>query len=630
MQVADSQAAADDLLRARVSRAGRLRVDSVSLLVAEEKQERLCEQARWDELLDEWRHQRAQPPQQRGTPGASASSPPHLRLRPSSPLKAGMGATSHEGGGFSYRSSGARSDRSSRRGGSSQRGGGGSLLSQRLRPYLRSGAEFPWVEQIAKDYGLEWAARQRATGIAREMAAAGYTAAQARTVVLGMLHGTQSRLSAAWSVFVPAGEGAVLMRAEWKSVLGLITGGMGMSGAETDQLFAVFDADGDGAIDFREFSQVLDALPLQRAVAESPVGSALSALQSMMVLRGQLLQRLTIDQLAAAGRIITRLRNAGFDDDQAGSVVQAVFLSRSRAALRDAWDVLVAAAAGDDDAASAGSKVGGGTEHAGLGRRGSLRAKRASKEVGHLRGGGSINLAQFGRLLPLLGDDLPLSRVERLFEEVDIDRSGFVEFDEFVLMVRRLKPKGVVKNNAEACAAAFESLTNVRSGRPKQLRRVVAAHRRAEAGSLLLTLRDLGYDDDQLLAILSAFYAETEADAKASHGDSPAHPTGNGTGAGSGAGIGTGSNSNYTGGNRLAPVRAAWSALGGGELVRLPANPFDFKKTMGGDAAKTSDATLALVAQVLPPGCLLATCWLPPDCLVMDCWFLLNGLLMAS
>ncbi len=99
---------------------------------------------------------------------------------------------------------------------------------------------------MARDYGLEWEARQRAAGIAREMGAAGYTAAQARDVVLGLLHGTHQRLLAAWSVFVPAGEKGVLTRAEWKPVLGLITGGMGLTGAETDQLFAVFDADGDG------------------------------------------------------------------------------------------------------------------------------------------------------------------------------------------------------------------------------------------------------------------------------------------------------------------------------------------------------------------------------------------------
>ena len=56
---------------------------------------------------------------------------------------------------------------------------------------------------------------------------------------------------------------------------------------------------------------MLEALPLQRTVEESSFGLALSALQSLIVLRGQLLRRLTLEQLASAGRIISRLRSAG-------------------------------------------------------------------------------------------------------------------------------------------------------------------------------------------------------------------------------------------------------------------------------------------------------------------------------
>ena len=85
---------------------------------------------------------------------------------------------------------------------------------------------------------------------------------QARSVVLGMLHGTQSKLEAAWEVFVPAGKGGQLSHAEWKPVLHLITGGLGMPPSEVEQLFSLFDTDGSGALDYAEFCEVLAALPL--------------------------------------------------------------------------------------------------------------------------------------------------------------------------------------------------------------------------------------------------------------------------------------------------------------------------------------------------------------------------------
>ena len=71
---------------------------------------------------------------------------------------------------------------------------------------------------------------------------------QARDVVLGLLHGSRQRLLAAWSVFVPAGEKGVLGKSDWRAVLGLITGGMGLTSAEADQLFSVFDQDGNGVL----------------------------------------------------------------------------------------------------------------------------------------------------------------------------------------------------------------------------------------------------------------------------------------------------------------------------------------------------------------------------------------------
>ena len=53
---------------------------------------------------------------------------------------------------------------------------------------------------------------------------------------------------AAWKVFVPIGEEGMLTSAEWQVVLAMLTGGLGMSQSETDQLFQLFDEDGSGTL----------------------------------------------------------------------------------------------------------------------------------------------------------------------------------------------------------------------------------------------------------------------------------------------------------------------------------------------------------------------------------------------
>ena len=45
-------------------------------------------------------------------------------------------------------------------------------------------------------------------------------------------------------------------------------------------------------------------------------------------------------------------------------------------------------------------------------------------------------------------------------------------------------------------------------------------------------------------------------------------------------------------------MREAWAAVGGGELVRLPVNPFDFRTRLRKDASGQVDLTAALVSQV--------------------------------
>ena len=78
------------------------------------------------------------------------------------------------------------------------------------------------------------------------------------------------------------------------------------------------------------------------------------------------------------------------------------------------------------------------------------------------------------------------------------------------------------------------------------------------------------YDEGQLVEILSALYPPPES---AGQADEKAKSTKDAKPV-----IASKAQRGAKGshGSKLAPVRAAWSAFGGGELVRLPANPFDF------------------------------------------------------
>mmetsp|Transcript_43640 Transcript_43640/g.115219 ORF Transcript_43640/g.115219 Transcript_43640/m.115219 type:complete len:647 (-) Transcript_43640:2162-4102(-) len=286
-------------------------------LATEEARERLCEAGRWTQLLSEWQQQQqqGQRQQQPSCGVASASSDAHgATPLMALPIKLPFwGGTA--GGGRERR-----------------------IADQERR----------WLESIGREHALLPQAKERAAGVMEAMLARGYRSCQCRAVLMGMVVGSRQKLTEAWRVFVPAhSREQYLGRAEWREVLGLLTAGLGIDPAQHERLFTMFDADGSGQLDFDEFCQVLAALPLQQSLEDAPLGRMLNACQSMLLLHGDLSSKLTIEQLASAGRVMASLRGAGFDNEQAATVVEALFLSRSRPHLRVAWGVLLVALADD-------------------------------------------------------------------------------------------------------------------------------------------------------------------------------------------------------------------------------------------------------------------------------------------
>ena len=100
-------------------------------------------------------------------------------------------------------------------------------------------------------------------------------------------------------------------------------------------------------------------------------------------------------------------------------MVKALFLSRSRPVMLEAWQVLQLAVSSDD---------------AGLVN--------------------VLDAQSFARLLPLLGEQLNEAKVEQLFGAIDADDSGTIEFDEFVKVIQMLHPLQATRRSAAEQAAS--------------------------------------------------------------------------------------------------------------------------------------------------------------------------------
>ena len=54
---------------------------------------------------------------------------------------------------------------------------------------------------------------------------------------------------------------------------------------------------------------------------------------------------------------------------------------------------------------------------------------------------GVLDGEEFKRALPLMGEDVPEEEIEKMFNAVDCDGSGRIEFGEFMTLVRQMNPK---------------------------------------------------------------------------------------------------------------------------------------------------------------------------------------------
>jgi len=104
-------------------------------------------------------------------------------------------------------------------------------------------------------------------------------------------------------------------------------------------------------------------------------------------------------QLRKCGAVIKQMQGGGYNNEQINDVCRALFLSQSEEDMATAFNIF------DKDE------------------------------------GGYLDASEFRKALPLLGENMLPSQVDKLFEDVDTDGSGQIEFPEFCVMVKSMNPK---------------------------------------------------------------------------------------------------------------------------------------------------------------------------------------------
>eukprot|EP00658_Telonema_sp_P-2_P040442 TRINITY_DN28925_c0_g1_i1.p1 TRINITY_DN28925_c0_g1~~TRINITY_DN28925_c0_g1_i1.p1 ORF type:complete len:221 (+),score=69.72 TRINITY_DN28925_c0_g1_i1:59-721(+) len=104
-------------------------------------------------------------------------------------------------------------------------------------------------------------------------------------------------------------------------------------------------------------------------------------------------------QLRKAGAIVGNMKDAGYDNKQINHICRALFGDHSDEDMQCAWEVF---------------------DHKGV---------------------GELDVDEFKEVLPLMGETVPPEEVAQLFDDVDENGSGRLEYPEFVKLIKAMNPK---------------------------------------------------------------------------------------------------------------------------------------------------------------------------------------------
>lgn len=275
-----------------------------------------------------------------------------------------------------------------------------------------------WLDSysvVAKAIGSE--DLRKAGVVVRKMRAAGYSDEVVTTMCRALFGPQEERdLQKAFKSFDRDRSGFIDAD-EFKRALPLM--GENISEVRVQELFQLVDVDRSGLLDFEEFCMLVrgmnpkrgsssaDVFETFRSTAEDSLGivgeavgsvatGTSAAISAMSTAWAADIRGLGPFQLRKAGVVLRNMREAGYSDEMACSICRALFCDQSDKQLRKAFRFF------DKDRS------------------------------------GLLDATEFRQALPLMGEDVPESRVGELFAGVDVDGTGQINFHEFCVLVRAL------------------------------------------------------------------------------------------------------------------------------------------------------------------------------------------------
>jgi len=160
------------------------------------------------------------------------------------------------------------------------------------------------------------------------------------------------------------------------------------------------------------------------------------------------------------GKLCVNLQRMRYDKKDINAVVRALYLTQTEEDMKPAWLVF------------------------------------------DVTGRGQVSSEEFQVALQTMGEDVPKDKIKRLFEEADSDGSGSIEFDEFLVMMRKFNPmpKSITSKTFNSTGGTVASVLD------EDIQRRLHPLQKAKVGKIVQNMLKAKYAESQINAVVRALY----------------------------------------------------------------------------------------------------------------------------